>query len=174
MLRIKARRYFIVLLAAILLAGCHCSRRTAQRPAPAEPDKAAVTAPQHRVYTVVMFTGEAEGLSVAGQLRVAQDSVMWLSINKIFEVGRALATQDSLFLRAPLLGYDIVATYPDLRQRLKRDVSYADLQAIALSENAEEQIAALALQLGFDVKVHITERRSVEHLTFPYPKPVKP
>lgn len=158
----------------LLMTGCHGSRRTAQRPIPATSAEETSTILQHRTYTVIAFTGEAGGLSVAGQLRVAQDSVMWLSVNKIFEVGRAMATQDSLFLRAPLLGYDIVTTYPDLHQRLKRDINYTDLQTVALSDNAEEQIAALAMQLGFDIKVHITERRQVDHLNFPYPKPMNP
>ena len=172
----KNNKIYGLLIAAMLMAGCHASRKTTATPIPDPPDQqelSETSAPQ-RVYTVMNFTGEAEGITIGGQLRVAQDSALWLSANKIFEVARAMATQDSLFLRAPLLGYDVATDYPALRRRLGRKVSYADLQAIALSPDAEEQIAALAKQLGFTVKVSITDRREVEHLAFPYPKTTRP
>lgn len=157
---------------AVLTAGCRSSRRVATPPAPPEP-QAEAPAPQ-RTYTVMNFSGEAEGLTVNGQLRVAQDSAMWLSVNKIFEVARALATQDSLFLRAPLLGYEVATDYADLQRRTGRKMSYADLQALALEPDAEEKISALARELGFDVKVAIGVRRQVEHLSLPYPKTPMP
>ena len=164
---------FILLL---LLAGCHGARQAA---APAIPDNPeAPEAPEtpepsspRRTYTVLNFTGEVEGLSVSGQLRIAQDSAMWLSVNKYIEVARGLATPDSVWLRSPLLGIDRGADYGDLRQRLHRHISFADLQALALADDAEERISRLAKQLGFDATVRITRRQQVPALTFPYSKP---
>ena len=169
----------IILLAALLLAGCHGTRQAA---APAIPDNPeapeAPEAPEtpepsspRRTYTVLNFTGEVEGLSVSGQLRIAQDSAMWLSVNKYIEVARGLATPDSVWLRSPLLGIDRGADYGDLRQRLHRHISFADLQALALADDAEERISRLAKQLGFDATVRITRRQQVPALTFPYSKP---
>lgn len=169
----KSKKYILLLTGALLMAGCHVTRK-ATEPTPAttaQPEESPepVSAP-HRTYTVMNFTGEAEGITVAGQLRVAEDSAMWMSMTKIIEVGRALATQDSLFLRAPMLGYDVATDYAALSRRLKRKVTYDDLQAIALSDNAEEQIARLAQQMGFSVTIRITRRRQVESLSFPFPK----
>lgn len=170
----SARQGGRIALLALLLAGCHGTRKTVRTEVPEQtpPEPAAVK--QQRTYTVLDFTGEAEGISVAGQLRVAQDSALWLSVNKIFEVARGLATTDSLFLRAPMLGYDIALDYPALRQRVGRDLTLADLQAIALSDSAEAQITQMAQRFGFDVKVRITRRRQVEHLTFPFNKNTTP
>lgn len=175
--RLRRRREILITcgILCLLLAGCHGTKKAAKTTPPETPE---ATTPQpvapQRTYEVIYFTGEAEGVTMAGQLRVAHDSAMWLSVNKVFEVARAMATRDSLFLRAPLLGYDVATHYQMLQQRLGHRVAYDDLQAIALGDNTEQQVEALARQLGFSVKIHITERRVVPQLTFPYPKPSTP
>ena len=165
------------MLAAVLLAGCHGARQAAAPAVPDNPEAPEIpeaseptTAPR-RTYTVMNFTGEVEGLSVSGQLRIAQDSAMWLTVTKYIEVARGLATPDSVWLRSPLLGIDRGADYGDLRQRLHRHISYNDLQTLALADDAEERISQLARQLGFDATVHITRREQVPALTFPYTNP---
>lgn len=163
----------ILVMTTLLVTGCHHTRKIAgtQPPAPAtETTPVAV----HCEYTAINFTGEAEGINVNGQLRVAKDSAMWLSITKIVEVARALATQDSVWLRAPMLGIDTVTDYPTLSQRMHRQVNYADLQAIALDQNAEAQIVELARMLGFNASVRFTQRRRLENLSFPFPKKSTP
>lgn len=159
-------------LLATLLVGC----RSTKKLAPATPPEPAVeaVAPQPRTYTVMTFTGEVEGISVSGQLRLAQDSAMWLSVNKLIEVGRAMCTPDSLWLRAPLLGRDDAMDYATLRQLTGVTVTYDELQQTALADDAEERIARLAQRLGVAATVRITQRRQVERLSFPYPKPIKP
>ena len=165
------------MLAAVLLAGCHGARQAAapavpdNQEAPEIPEASEPTTTPHRTYTVMNFTGEVEGLSVSGQLRIAQDSAMWLTVTKYIEVARGLATPDSVWLRSPLLGIDRGADYGDLRQRLHRHISYNDLQTLALADDAEERISQLARQLGFDATVRITRREQVPALTFPYNKP---
>ena len=166
----------ILILMPLLLAGCHASRKAAQEPVKSAEPEVVVTAPEapKRVYRVMSFDGEVEGISVSGQLRMATDSAMWLSVNKIIEVGRAMCTTDSLWLRAPLLGRDDAMDYATLRRVTGVAVSYDDLQQIALSDDAEERITAIAAKLGFSARVRITRRREVEQLSFPYPKPIKP
>ena len=165
------------MLAAVLVAGCHGARQAAAPAVPDNPEAPEIpeasepTTTPHRTYTVMNFTGEVEGLSVSGQLRIAQDSAMWLTVTKYIEVARGLATPDSVWLRSPLLGIDRGADYGDLRQRLHRHISYNDLQTLALADDAEERISQLARQLGFDATVHITRREQVPALTFPYNKP---
>lgn len=178
----RKTRNIILLCAAILLAGCHGTKHTARTveppAAPAEEptEEPAVTpvAQQKRTYTVVNFDGTVQGISVNGQLRMAEDSVMWVTVSKIIEVGRAMCTPDSLWLRAPLLGRDDAMSYADLRRITGKSITFGEMQKIATSDNAEEHIAALARQLGFDAAVRITGRRQVERLTFPYTKPTKP
>ena len=167
----------VLMLAAVLMAGCHGVKQavptdtTEYSEAPGATEIQEPPAAPHRTYTVMNFTGEVEGLSVSGQLRIAQDSAMWLSVTKYIEVARGLATPDSVWLRSSLLGIDRGADYGDLRQRLHRHISYNDLQTLALADDAEERISQLARQLGFDATVHITRRQQVPALTFPYSKP---
>lgn len=161
------------MLAALLMVGCHGVKQAAAPEKPDNTDTTEIQAPPapRRAYTVVNFTGEVAGVSVNGQLRMAQDSVMWLSVYKFIEVARGLATPDSLWLRASVMGIDEGIDYRDLRQRIHRNITFDDLQAIALADDAEERIAELARQMGFDATVRITRRERVQSLTFPYSKP---
>lgn len=168
----RVRLWAAALLLALLAAGCRSSRQTVAPtpPAPEAPPVAADTVPAlpQRQYTVLQFTGVVEGMTVDGQLRIAEDSAMWLSVNKIIEVGRALATADSVFLRAPLLGRDEGMDYATLNRATGVKTSLAELQEIALDENASERINALARRLGFNATVRITARRRVDRLSFPF------
>lgn len=157
----------LMLLALLALASCHTTRRIVQPEKNVEPDPpTAIT--NTRAYTIVQFTAEVEGTSVSGQLRMAEDSVIWVSVNKFIEVGRALATTDSLFLNAPLLGSTQATTYADLQQRTQSKITFDQLQNILLDNDAEQRIAELAKRLGYNAKVHIVSRRKVQSLNFPY------
>lgn len=169
----KARTLTLLLLAALAFGACHSSRRTAVAPLPDTTD-ATQPLPPHRTYTVVPFTAEVDGMAVSGQLRMAEDSVMWLSVNKFIEVARALATADSLFLHAPMLGYDGAMDYPTLQRHTGVKTSLREMQQMALAPDAEQRIAELAAKLGFNAKVQIGQRRQVQQLNFPYAKPQQP
>ena len=164
----------MLLGAVLLLAGCHGTKRAARTIEPPAAPVEEPAAPQKRTYTVVTFDATVEGVTVNGQLRMAEDSAMWVSVSKIIEVGRAMCTPDSLWLRAPLLGRDDALDYAALRRLTGKDITFAEMQQIATADDAEERIAALARQLGFDATVRITARRRVERLSFPYTKPLKP
>lgn len=162
----------LLLLLSLIAVGCHTSRETAKVPEVA-PSAAEAQPPLRRNYTVMNFEGTVEGVNMSGQFRVAEDSVMWVTVNKIIEMGRAMCTPDSLWLRAPLLGHDDALDYPALKQLTGVDITYDEMQQIALAPNAEERLSQLARRLGFEATIHITQRQRVEHLTFPYNKPVK-
>ena len=137
-------------------------------------ESGAPATPHKRTYTVVAFDGVVEGIGVNGQLRIAEDSVMWVTVSKIIEVGRAMCTPDSLWLRAPLLGHDDAIDYATLRRVSGKKVSFAELQQAIQADNAEERIAAMARKMGIKATVRITSRRTVDSLSFPYSKPKKP
>lgn len=170
-----SRGYWSLFLVMLLLAGCHSSRPTATVPEvpPVEAELPAPVEPPHRSYTVMNFSGEVEGVSVNGQLRLAEDSVMWLSVNKVIELGRALATPDSLFLRAPMMGRDEAIDYPALQRLTGRNITFDDLQQTVLADDASERIARMAASLGASAHLTINERRQVEYLSFPFPKTPK-
>lgn len=148
-------------LLLLTLAGCRSSRQAAGT---------ASTPEQRREYTVMTFSATADGISVNGQVRMARDSVIWVSVNKFIEVGRALATTDSIWVRSMLLPQPMAGDYRDLKRKAKLDLSFDDLQAILLADDAERRIAALAKRMGYDATVKITRRENPSSLTFPFKK----
>lgn len=166
---IVARTLTAVAILAFM-AGCHTLRPVAVHPEKSDTIATELTdtpdAP--RELSVITFTAIVDGASVNGQLRMATDSLMWVSVTKIIELGRAIATPDSVWVNVPLAGRYYRGTYADLSHRLKRPVTFQMLQDIATDDNAEQQIAELASQLGFTASVRITRRQKVERLTFPF------
>ena len=160
------------LLILLLAAGCHSLKKTPRTDPPPVAASEIPATPVQRSYTVISFEGIVEGINLNGQVRVAQDSAIWLSVTKLIEVGRAMCTPDSLWLRAPMLGRDDALDYPTFQRLSGKQVSYDELQDILLADDVEQRIAALARQLGYTAQIRLLRRREVDHLSFPYTKPV--
>lgn len=160
----------LLLLLPLLVGGCRSTKpATVTEPTPAA--EVPSETPK-RCYTAISFDGEVEGITVNGQVRIAQDSVIWLSVTKVIEMGRAMCTPDSLWLRVPLMGRDEAMDYATLQRLTGEKLTYSDAQDILLSDNPEERVAELARRMGFSAKVRITRRQTAERLTFPYTKPI--
>ena len=157
------RTSLLLLLAALLAVGCRSTRQTAT--IGTEP-----TPPQQPRYTAMTFTGEADGYNVSGQVRMAKDSILWCSVTKLVELGRAMATPDSIYLRAPLMALNTKGDYNTLRRKTGVNISFAELQDILESPDTEQRIAQLAKQMGHTVSIKITKRVHVDSLTFPFNK----
>lgn len=150
------------------LGACHSSRKT---PKATPPEPAEQTPPEpRRTYTVVGFNATLEGVSTTGQLRIAEDSTLWVTVTKLIELGRAMATPDSVWVNAPALGHTFAGTYAELSRLAGRRITFSMLQEIATADDAEERLARLAAELGVDASVSITTRKRVDHLTFPFRK----
>lgn len=164
----KRYRYILLIaLAAVLAVGCRSTRQAvvATPEAATQPPE-----PPRRELTVTTFTAMVSGISASGQVRMAEDSVIWVNVTKLVELGRGLATKDSVWLSVPLADRYFAGSYADLQRITKRRLTYADLQAMVSADDAGEQIEALAASLGYEAKVYITARRKVEKLTFPFKK----
>lgn len=171
------RLALILATACLLLAGCRSTRHTAvtedtavRQSTPDEHPMPDATTTQKREYTVINFDATVEGISASGQMRMAKDSVIWICVNKFIELGRAMATTDSVWISAPLLDRYFAGSYDDLRRLTKQDVSFEMMQAIADSDDPGEQLARLAASMGYGAKVNITSRRKAERLKFPFRK----
>ena len=170
----RNRRILLLILLPLLAFGCHTARKTPRAPEPVTQAPEPPEQEPKRFYSVILFEGEVEGVNVNGQLRVAEDSAMWISVVKLIEMGRAMCTPDSLWLHAPLLGHEDALDYAGLKRMTGVSLTYDELQQTVMAPDAEARLARMAQQLGMKANIHITQRRQVEHLSFPYPKPVKP
>lgn len=149
--------WVVGLLAVATMAGCR-STRTAT-PTPTE---------QPSEYSMMRFTGTVDGMSIDGQVRREHGKVIWVSVSKLIELGRAMATQDSVWLRVPLMDRYQQGDYRDLERMAKMKITFADLEAILESDDAERQIAELGKRFGAEVKVRITKRERTGKLSFPF------
>lgn len=145
---------------ALTTVGCRSTQGVSSTPQQAE----------RHDYTVMTFTGTVDGMSVSGQVRMDRDKVIWCSVSKFIEVGRAMATPDSVWVKAPLLGQDRKGNYNDLSRVAKAPLTFADLQGILESDDAERRIEELARRLDITMQVRITRREKVESLSFPFNK----
>lgn len=160
----------LLLLLALLAASCRSTRQTATVPT-GESDSPAAPAAPARQRTVTNFNATFEGVGVNGQLRIVEDSAMWVTVAKLIELGRALATPDSVWVVAPMMDVAFGGTYEDLGRKAGRTLSYELLQQMATGPDAEKELTRLAAELGFTATVRITERRSVDHVSMPFRKP---
>ena len=165
----KHRTIAILLLAAALLTVAACRSQRDSAAVPPAPDKSAEPAAA-RQYSVISFTGTVDGISVSGQVRIARDSLIWCNVTKLIEVGRAMATPDSVWARSTLLGINEAVTFQQAQRRAKTTLSFAQIQALLESDDAEQQLADLARNMGHLATIRITRRQQVEQLTFPFNK----
>lgn len=164
----KQYRYLLmVLLLALLAVGCRSTRQAATTTAPAT--VAAPAAPQRQL-TVITFSAIVNGFSASGQMRVAEDSVLWVSVNKLVELGRAMATPDSVWVTTTFGDHNFAGSYDDLQRLTKRHITFDEMQAMAMADDAGEQISQLAASLGLNATVYVTGRRKVNKLAFPFKK----
>ena len=160
----KMWTFILALTGALLLASCCSSREGATT------RRQEARRQEARRYEVLTLTATVEGITVSGQVRIAHDSIIWASANKIVEVGRALATRDSVWVRSTWTGLDVATDYAGVEKAIGQRVTFDMLQGILESGDAERRIAELARRLGYQATVKITRRERVERLTFPYNK----
>ena len=165
-----ARHLLPVALAALLLASACCSQRQlAEEPAPVQPQRA------HPCHTT-NFVCAVAGTTVNGQIRIAEDSVIWASASKIVELGRAMATVDSIIVYAKVMGGCFRGTYDDLYRRFHYRTSFADLQEMLTAPDAAARIQSLARRFGVAAEVRLQPWRETDDTSFPLyvPSHVKP
>ena len=173
----KLKHLACIVMAAVMataaLQACCSQKKTAATAASPDQQATAETAKPHRTYTVINFEGSAEGIGISGQMRMAQDSLIWLNVGKIMELGRAIASPDSVLAYSSLLGQQIRANYTDLQRDYGVKTSFVELQRIALGDGLEAYISQLAKRFGYNVNIKVTRREQVDHLSFPFRMPAQ-
>lgn len=81
-------------------------------------------------YMQTNFTCQLNGIRASGQLRIHRDSVIWVSLTKLVELGRVRLTPDSCRAYIKLTNQHIACTYDQLRNDLQLDVDFATVQSV--------------------------------------------
>lgn len=165
----KRRHVIFLLLASTLLAVAACRSQRDTTATPDTPGTPATPAAEAR-YTVISFTGTVDGISVNGQVRMAKDSLIWCSVTKLLEVGRAMATPDSVWVRSSLLGVNEAGTFSQAQRKAKTNLTFSQIQELLMSDDAEQRLAEMSSTFGHPATVRITRRQQVDRLSFPFNK----
>ena len=163
------RHVIFLLLASTLLAVAACRSQRDTTATPDTPGTPATPAAEAR-YTVISFTGTVDGISVNGQVRMAKDSLIWCSVTKLLEVGRAMATPDSVWVRSSLLGVNEAGTFSQAQRKAKTNLTFSQIQELLMSDDAEQRLAEMSSTFGHPATVRITRRQQVDRLSFPFNK----
>lgn len=156
------RRIIPVALSALLLAAACCTQRQAAVNTPP------VHPQQSRPVRTANFSCAVEGATLNGQIRLVQDSILWITASKIIELGRVKATPDSVFFCSNALSRYYRGTYDDLYRRAGYLTSFAELQTLVTAPDADAQLQELARRFNLVAEIHIQSWRTVAETTFPF------
>lgn len=84
-------------------------------------------------YYTANFSCTVDNIEVSGQIRMTHDSVIWISVSKIIELGRVMLTPTRVQGYAKVVNKYFDGTYADLRQRYGIDIDYATMEALLLA-----------------------------------------
>lgn len=125
---------------ALMVAGCRSQKGVVKNDGPnvtVKPDTTEETVVRldtirNAVYErySANFSCEIEGFTVNGQIRIVHDSCIWISINKIIEVGRVMITPTRVSGYSRVLDKYYDGTYEEVRKRWGIDVDYATIEAM--------------------------------------------
>ncbi len=86
------------------------------------------------------FVAEVGQNSVDGTLRIARDSVIWISASKMIELFRAKMTPDSLFAVVRVANRYLACSIDELRTGLGVDIDFATVQNVLLGKGSHKSL----------------------------------
>ena len=78
---------------------------------------------------------EGMGISVNGQLRIENDSIIWITVSKMVELARIKLTQDSAWVFLKLQNSYSQGSYTDLAKKMGLDIDYRSLQDLLVGND---------------------------------------
>lgn len=139
----KNKLFFLLFI--LLLWGCKVTQQTTVEAIPK------VEKPQRQYFDHVndtndfftTFSGnfncEVQGMNANGIVRIQRDSLLWISVNKLVELGRVKATRDSVFGYLKVTNQYAKYSYEDLKRLFNIDVDFATLQNVLTGRGSNKR-----------------------------------
>lgn len=165
---------FFAFAAVLALGACSAQRHDTSAP-PARPSgDVSLPQPSPECYTA-SFDCSVQGVKLAGLLRMQRDSIIWLSLTKYVELGRAVLTPDSVFVFAKVSHQAFAGTYHELLLLTGTDLDFFSLQQLFLDASVSGK-SHFSLHLAFngtpsDVVVDVKRFAPAANLKYPYSVP---
>jgi len=128
-------------------------------PAQATDSGATTTPATGHIRFAANFQCTFQGIRLTGMLRMQEDSIIWLSISKIVELGRARLTPDSILVYARATQQYYKGDYASLHKVTGYRIDYGRLQPVFLDAYRERR-------RDVDIVVEHERRQDTLHLEF--------
>lgn len=152
----KNAAYITLLL--LLLVSCHSNRHLNQSATTAV-DSSSSSAHKQQIQFAANFQYELNNIKLSGMLRMQEDSILWISINKIVELGRIKFTCDSIALYARFTQQYFCGDYTSARLLSGYSISFDQLQKVFLDAYKERK-------RNVDLVLNRENRSDTIHLVF--------
>lgn len=144
----------LLVAAALTLASCDKNQAPAPQPGVETVPQAPVPLKQYietdtldtYEYLSSNFTVSVRGISANGVVRMHRDDMIWVSVNKVFELGRVLFTQDSVLGYLKMGDKYVRCSYADLRKALGAYVDYNTVQGVLTGKGSNTNL----IQVEYD------------------------
>lgn len=135
-------KIYLVLIAVVAMAvGCRShkqlvddgkERQPESRPTAEEQTKPQLDTIRNATYSryCANFSCTVDGFALNGQIRMVHDSCIWISVNKIIEVGRVMITPTRVSGYSRIMGKYYDGSYEDVRKRWGVDIDYGTMEAL--------------------------------------------
>ena len=126
------------------------------------------------------FSCSIMDMQVHGQLRMQSDSIIWVSLNKIIELGRLEMTPDSIYLYSKLNNAYFTGTYQQVADYFAYNTNFIAMQNLfveAIQSDAKSvQIPIRSNIINIDLQLALQRITYPSHLSFPFhiPPSAKP
>lgn len=132
-------RVTILLLFVLLLAACRSSRNLTDTTVPTTVDSVETETAQQRACFAANFYCDLSRVRLSGMLRMMEDSVLWISVSKVVELGRARFTPDSVLIHARVSQQFFRGSYDDAYRTSGYRVEFDQLQRLFLDAYRERR-----------------------------------
>ena len=132
------KTHLFIALSLVLLVGCRSSRDLTQ-PLPPVADSTATPTTERKTCFAANFHCDLRNVRLNGMMRMQEDSVLWVSVSKIVELGRAKLTPDSLTVYARATQQYFRGNYKDAYLTSGYRIDFAQLQELFLNAYRERK-----------------------------------
>ena len=139
--------FVVVAMGLLLVVGCK-SHRQATNTSPTDTTQPTSCVPLNYEFETITrnFTANIQsmGITVNGQLRIKNDSTIWITISKLMEIARIKLTNDSVFVHIKFQNRYYQGTYSEIAQKLGVQLNYDIAQSLLMGNTIEEHLSDIS------------------------------
>lgn len=160
----------LIMVILLCLVGCRSHKEIATETDPRE-EETAIAPVVKKICFTATFDCEVENINVSGLLRMQEDSIIWVCVNKFIELGRGTLTPDSVHVYAKILNRYFSGNYQNVEKKTGYKTDFKSLQDIFLDAYRTGRkhitIPIASKQINTTVTIDIKKLERASNLSYP-------